>query len=535
LSYVPGDGDRIAPPPTSKAEKLRIEPTFDSPLIAPSLTAKPVLTNDDGATASPRRLRARVFDGPWTWRRIARFAGLAVAAYFATVLFLILAYRLINPPTTTLIAYQWLTGTTIQQDWQPIENISPNLLRAVVVSEDWGFCDHYGVDIDALEKALELAGEGKIARGASTISMQVIKNLFLSQSKSYLRKAVEIPLTVVAETVWPKSRMLEIYLNIAEWGPGIFGAEVDRESCTQLVTAPQILFSYDPAVPWERYGEYNEDRTRSYVEGPWMVKAGGGYYLTYAAPGTEWRTYGMGALRGTSPLGPFTRQRRTPFCSRTEGLIQGPGHGCVVRGPGDSLWAFYTLRVCYEHNFERRIGFDPCGIDAQGELYVNVSEFPQWAPGVLPRPEQGNATGLLPMNHRRFAGVSSNAPGRPGLYAVDNCMHTWWEPAAGDATPTVEQDLGITVAISALRLVWRDVGLDYAAGRLPGPFRWRFETMAADGTWSTAVDATSNPTDLLIDYRTFAERLVRRVRLTITGWPAGLTPGLTDMAVFGRT
>jgi monofunctional biosynthetic peptidoglycan transglycosylase len=150
---------------------------------------------------------------------------MAVIAYFGTVLFLILIYRVINPPTTTLIAYQWLTGTKIQQDWVPIEDISPNLLRAVVVSEDWGFCNHYGVDLDAIEKALELAGEGKVARGASTISMQVIKNLFLSQSKSYLRKAIEIPLTFVAEAVWPKARMLEIYLNIAEWGPGVFGAE----------------------------------------------------------------------------------------------------------------------------------------------------------------------------------------------------------------------------------------------------------------------------------------------------------------------
>ncbi len=137
--------------------------------------------------------------GPWTWRRVARLAGLAVAAYFATVLFLILAYRFINPPTTTLIAYQWLTGTKIAQEWVPIEDISSNLLRAVVVSEDWGFCNHYGVDLDAIEKALEQAGEGKVARGASTISMQVIKNLFLSQSKSYLRKAVEIPLTFAAE------------------------------------------------------------------------------------------------------------------------------------------------------------------------------------------------------------------------------------------------------------------------------------------------------------------------------------------------
>ncbi len=227
LSYVPSGGDRITPEPPRTAENERIEPTFDSPPPASGLTAEPTLTAPAATAPSPTQgwQLGHLLEGPWTWRRIARLAGLAVAAYFATVLVLILAYRVINPPTTTLIAYQWLTGTKIEQDWEPIENISSNLLRAVVVSEDWGFCDHYGVDIDALEKALELAGEGKVARGASTISMQVIKNLFLSQSKSYLRKAIEIPLTVVAEAVWPKSRMLEIYLNIAEWGPGVFGAE----------------------------------------------------------------------------------------------------------------------------------------------------------------------------------------------------------------------------------------------------------------------------------------------------------------------
>lgn len=229
LSYVPHTGDRMSAPPADTVTTERIEPTFDTQPSTPSLSidlpaaAAPVAPS--ALTDAHPAKRQSILAGPWTWRRIARTAGLAVAAYFATVLVLILAYRVINPPTTTLIAYQWLTGTKIEQDWQPIENISPNLLRAVVVSEDWGFCDHYGVDIDALEKALELAGEGKVARGASTISMQVIKNLFLSQSKSYLRKAIEIPLTVVAETVWPKSRMLEIYLNIAEWGPGVFGAE----------------------------------------------------------------------------------------------------------------------------------------------------------------------------------------------------------------------------------------------------------------------------------------------------------------------
>lgn len=231
LNYVPNTKDRILTQPGRSPVEHRIEPTFEMPsrsteppsedaLDNPSLSAEPYRA--DEASVSPGR---RLLSGRWTWRRVFRLAGLAVAAYFGVIVFLILLYRFINPPTTTLIAYQWLTGTKIEQEWVPIEDISSNLLRAVVVSEDWGFCDHYGIDLDAIEKALEQAGEGKMARGASTISMQVIKNLFLSQSKSYLRKAVEIPLTFAAEAVWPKSRMLEIYLNIAEWGPGVFGAE----------------------------------------------------------------------------------------------------------------------------------------------------------------------------------------------------------------------------------------------------------------------------------------------------------------------
>ncbi len=171
-------------------------------------------------TSKPKALRH--------WRQVAgkalRISGYVLGGYLAAVLVLIGLYRFVNPPASTLIAYNWLTGTDVRQTWVPIERISPQLIRAVVVSEDWGFCDHNGIDLRAIEDAIEKAGDG-IPRGASTISMQVTKNLFLSQSKSYVRKAIEIPLTMVAELVWPKSRMLEIYLNIAEWGPGIFGAE----------------------------------------------------------------------------------------------------------------------------------------------------------------------------------------------------------------------------------------------------------------------------------------------------------------------
>ncbi|MDO9381431.1 MAG: monofunctional biosynthetic peptidoglycan transglycosylase [Hyphomicrobiaceae bacterium] len=157
-------------------------------------------------------------------RTALRYAGFAVGGYFAFVFALILLYRVVNPPASSLMLVQALTGTEVQQQWVSLDEISPSLVRAVIVSEDWSFCEHYGIDIKAIEQAIERSGNG-IPRGASTISMQTTKNLFLWNSRSYIRKVVELPLTLMIELIWPKWRILEIYLNVAEWGPGIFGAE----------------------------------------------------------------------------------------------------------------------------------------------------------------------------------------------------------------------------------------------------------------------------------------------------------------------
>ncbi len=137
---------------------------------------------------------------------------------------LVVTYRFVNPPASTLMLAHRLAGQDVRQNWVPLSRISPHLIRAVIMSEDAGFCRHSGVDWRELLEAVDNAKDG-IARGGSTISMQVTKNLFLWSSKSYLRKSLEIPMTLGMELVWPKARMLEIYLNIVEWGPGIFGAE----------------------------------------------------------------------------------------------------------------------------------------------------------------------------------------------------------------------------------------------------------------------------------------------------------------------
>jgi monofunctional biosynthetic peptidoglycan transglycosylase len=189
-------------------------------------------------------------------RRVLRFvAGLAVI-YAVAVLALVVAYRWVDPPFTTLTLVQRAGGAPVLQRWVPLDRISPNLVRAVVMSEDARFCSHSGVDWREIEEAFERSIDGDV-RGGSTISMQVAKNLFLWPSRSYLRKAIEIPLTLVMEQVWSKPRMLEIYLNIAEWGPGVFGAEAAalhtfRKSALRLTEQEAALLAVALPNPIQR-------------------------------------------------------------------------------------------------------------------------------------------------------------------------------------------------------------------------------------------------------------------------------------------
>jgi monofunctional biosynthetic peptidoglycan transglycosylase len=147
--------------------------------------------------------------------------GLALALVLAI---LVAAYRF-APPVSTLMLARWVLGAPVQRTYVPLEDISMTLRKAVVAAEDARFCRHAGVDWEALREVVGSAGEDGPARGASTIAMQTAKNLFLWPSRSYLRKAVEIPLALLVDAAWPKRRILEVYLNIAEWGDGVFGAE----------------------------------------------------------------------------------------------------------------------------------------------------------------------------------------------------------------------------------------------------------------------------------------------------------------------
>jgi len=239
--------------------------------------------------APNRRKRSRRSPANAVLRFAARALLLAVGSSVGAVLLL----RWI-PPVTTAFMIEARVAAVVAGDkgyrtdyrWVPYREISPNLGIAVVAAEDQKFPVHWGFDFDAIADAMEGRADGGQARGASTISQQVAKNLFLWPGRSWLRKGVEAYLTVLLETLWPKRRILEVYLNVAEFGPGVFGAgaaaprffgvppsRLDREESARLAAvlpAPDRLHA-------DRPSDYVRDRTE-HIESE-AERLGGSAYL----------------------------------------------------------------------------------------------------------------------------------------------------------------------------------------------------------------------------------------------------------------
>nr|WP_319384710.1 monofunctional biosynthetic peptidoglycan transglycosylase [uncultured Roseibium sp.] len=195
------------------------------------------------------------------WQRIRRRLLQLLLVVILLPPVLTIVYSVV-PPVSTLMLARYVQFLWVDRQWVALEEISPNLIRSVVTSEDSGFCTNDGVEWEALQDQVEALSEGERPRGASTITMQTAKNLFLWGERSYVRKALELPLALMLDAILTKRRVLEIYLNIAEWGEGIFGAEaaaqawfgkpaknLTRTEAARLATALPNPLGRNPANP----------------------------------------------------------------------------------------------------------------------------------------------------------------------------------------------------------------------------------------------------------------------------------------------
>ncbi|MFY0481762.1 monofunctional biosynthetic peptidoglycan transglycosylase [Flavobacterium sp. PLA-1-15] len=164
-------------------------------------------------------------------KKILRFLWKVALCFFVVSTFFVVLFKFVPVPFTPLMGIRALEQKadgqemTCSHDWVPLEEISPNLQKAVIASEDATFLTHYGFDFNAMSKAMESNEKGKKLRGGSTISQQTAKNVFLWQGRSYLRKGLEAYFTVLIELIWGKERIMEVYLNSIEMGTGVYGVE----------------------------------------------------------------------------------------------------------------------------------------------------------------------------------------------------------------------------------------------------------------------------------------------------------------------
>jgi monofunctional biosynthetic peptidoglycan transglycosylase len=168
--------------------------------------------------------RAAWYQRLWESEKLHLFKKVLLV-WLALPYVLTLVYWIVSPPST-LMLYDWITGQKVQRHWIPLSQMPPVLVHSVISAEDSAFCSHHGVDFRQLQRSVKRAQDKDAqVRATSTITQQTVKNLFFWQGRSWVRKVLEIPLALWLELVWSKERILEVYLNIAQWGDGIYGVE----------------------------------------------------------------------------------------------------------------------------------------------------------------------------------------------------------------------------------------------------------------------------------------------------------------------
>jgi monofunctional biosynthetic peptidoglycan transglycosylase len=177
------------------------------------------------ARPGAKRTTKRSGGGGWFRNTVTGLVIVGLIVFWIGPVLTVAVYRFVPVPLTYLMVQRVFEGQGVQRDWVPIEEISPHLVRAVMAGEDARFCEHFGFDFNAIRRAMAYNEQGKRIRGGSTISQQTAKNVFLWPRRDWVRKGLETYFTVLIEVGWGKRRIMEVYLNSIEWGPGVYGAE----------------------------------------------------------------------------------------------------------------------------------------------------------------------------------------------------------------------------------------------------------------------------------------------------------------------
>lgn len=290
------------------------------------------------------------------------------------------------------------------------------------------------------------------------------------------------------------------------WGSSnkfpIRGRKLDKNKRFIADSVIVELFNLEPEKHgWERFGENHTDTVLAgYIEGPWLTKHNGKYYMQYAAPGTEFNVYGDGVYIADQPLGPYTYQAHNPISYKPGGYMNGAGHGSTVVGPGGHYWHFATMDYSVNMTWERRLCMFPTFFDEDGMMYTDTyfGDYPRYAPSV---PEKhGKFRGWMLLSYNKPVSVSSSRAGFDKSALTDEIAKTSWLAEANDDSQWVVIDLEKPADMHAIQLNYADYESDRYS-RIEGlRHRYMLEGSLDGENWFTVIDKSNSFKDTPNDY-----------------------------------
>jgi xylan 1,4-beta-xylosidase len=325
------------------------------------------------------------------------------------------------------------------------------------------------------------------------------------------------------------------------WGSSndrpLLGTEVNVKTLQSEGFTKAVIGLHDEDHGWERFGEYNDNTfLQPFIEGAWMTKYNGKYYLQYSAPGTEFSGYADGVYLSSDPLDGFAYQSHNPFSYKPGGFIRGAGHGATFQDQYDNWWHTSTMVIGVKNNFERRIGMWPSGFDADGVMYCNTAfgDYPTYLPIQEADHLNDPFTGWMLLNYQKPVKGSSTFGGFQLNYAVDEDIKSYWSAKSGNPGEWFQSDLGEISTIRAIQVNFADQDV-HLLGKIDSLYhQYKIFISNDEKKWKVLIDKSQNKKDVPHDYIELSEALEARfVKIEIVNMPAGKF-ALSGFRVFGR-
>lgn len=330
----------------------------------------------------------------------------------------------------------------------------------------------------------------------------------------------------------------ELYLY---WGSSnefpLLGTKVDPKTLQSEGYVKPLLSLKPEDHGWERFGEYNDNTfLQPFMEGAWVTKHNGKYYLQYGAPGTEFSGYADGVYVSDDPLERFEYQKHNPFAYKPGGFARGAGHGATYQDNYGNWWHVSTIAIGVKNNFERRIGIWPSGFDQDDVLYSNTAygDYPTYLPKEGANHVNGLFTGWMLLNYNKPVQVSSTLGGHLPNLAVNEDIKTYWSAQTGNKGEWFQTDLGAVSSINAIQINYADQDAEFLGKQTDTYHQYRVLISDDGKKWKTLIDKSKNSTDVPHDYIELEQPASGRyLRMENVHMPTGKF-ALSGFRVFGN-